>query len=111
LLWRARGGGGGDESFTCKITLNPFPAACAERLTHAEMGVDGGVAGSAGEVLVLPVGYVQMGAGVAVLLGQAKVDDVDLVAALGDAHEEVVGLDVTVQEVFGVHILDPRQLG
>lgn len=36
--------------------------------------------------------------GVTVLLGQTKVDNVDLVTTLANAHEEVVGLDVTVDE-------------
>ena len=50
------------------------------------MRVDGGVAGGAGQVLVLAVGDVLVCAGVAVLLGQAEVDDVDQVALLAQAH-------------------------
>jgi hypothetical protein len=41
---------------------------------------------------------VEVGFGVAVLFGKTKVDDVDLVAAFADAHEEVVGFDVPVDE-------------
>ena len=44
--------------------------------------------------------------GVPVLLGETEVDHVDLVAPLADAHEEVVGLDVTVDEALGVDVLD-----
>lgn len=44
--------------------------------------------------------------GVTVLLGETKVDNVDLVATLADAHEEVVGLDITVDEGLGVNVLD-----
>ena len=47
-----------------------------------------------------------MGLGVAVLLGETKVDDIDLVAALANAHEEVVGLDITVDERLCVDVLD-----
>jgi len=42
------------------------------------MGVDGRVAGRAGQVLVLAVRYVLAGAAVAVFLGQAKVDQEQL---------------------------------
>ena len=49
-----------------------------------------------------------MGLGVAVLLGQTKIDNVDLVATLSDAHEEVVRLDITVDEGLGVDVLDTR---
>ena len=74
------------------------------------MGVDGGVTSSTSEVLVLPVGDVKMGLGVTVFLGKTKVNDVDLIAALADAHEEVVGLDVAVDEVAGVDVLDTGDL-
>lgn len=76
--------------------------------TNTKVSVDGGIPGSAGEVLVLSVRNVEMGLGVAVFLGQAKVNDIDLVASLPDAHEEVVGLDVAVDEGLGVDVLDPR---
>lgn len=75
-------------------------------LFDTEMGVDGGVAGGTGEVLVLTVGDVEVSLGVTVFLGETKVDDIDLVAALADAHEEVVGLDITVDEGLGVDVLD-----
>lgn len=44
--------------------------------------------------------------GVTVLLGKTKVDHVDLVTTLADAHQEVVGLDVAVNERLGVDVLD-----
>ena len=47
-----------------------------------------------------------MSLGVTVLLSQTKVNDVDLVAALANAHEEVVGLNITVNERLGVDVLD-----
>ena len=70
------------------------------------MSVDAGIAGRASQVLVLPVRNVEVGLGVTVLLGQTKVDDIDLVATLADAHEEVVRLDVTMDEGLGVNVLD-----
>lgn len=74
------------------------------------MGVDGGVAGGAGEVLVLSVGDVLVCASVTVFLGQAKVDDVDQVALLAEPHQEVIGLHVSVDEVLGVDVFNPADL-
>jgi hypothetical protein len=76
------------------------------RLLNAEMGVDTGITGSASQVLVLTVGDVEVSLGVTVLLGQTKVNDVHLVSTLADAHEEVVGLDVSVDERLGVDVFD-----
>ena len=45
---------------------------------------------------------------VTVFLGETKINHVDLVAPLADAHEEVVGLDVSVNEGLGVNVLDAR---
>ena len=44
--------------------------------------------------------------GVTVFLGETKIDHVDLVAALADTHEEIVGFDVAVNEVAGVYVFD-----
>lgn len=74
------------------------------------MGVDGGIAGSAGEVLILAVGDVLVRPGVTVFLSQAKVDDVDQVAFLAEPHEEVVGLHVSVDEVLRVDVFNPADL-
>ncbi|KAI0563609.1 casein kinase I [Gracilaria domingensis] len=79
----------------------------ATALLNAEMGVDGGVAGGTGEVLVLSVRDVNVGLVVAVLFGEAKVDDVDDVGLLSEAHQKVVGLDVAVQKGSRVDVLDP----
>ena len=70
------------------------------------MGVDRGITSSAGQVLVLSVRDVEVSLRVPVLLGKTKINDVDLVASLADAHEEVVGLDITVDEGLGVNVLD-----
>lgn len=78
----------------------------SEIRTDAQVSVDGGIPGRSGEVLVLSVGNVEVRLGVTVLLGETKVDNIDLVATLADTHEEVVGLDVTVDEGLGVDVLD-----
>lgn len=51
-----------------------------------------------------------MSLGVSVLLGKTKVDDVHLVATLGQTHHEVVGLDIAVKVVFGMDILNTIDL-
>ena len=78
--------------------LQVVPAA----LLEAEVCVRAAVASRAGEVLALFVGDVLVRLRVAVLLCEAEVDDVDVVALLARAHEEVVRLDVAVQEAFRV---------
>jgi hypothetical protein len=75
-------------------------------LLDTEMSVDGGITSSASQVLVLTVRDVEVSLRVTVFLGKTKVDHVDLVTPLSDAHEEVVGLDVTVDEGLGVDVLD-----
>jgi len=72
--------------------------------------VDGGVARRARQVLVLAVRYVLVRSGVAVFLGEAEVDDVDQVALLAEAHKEVVGLHVSVDEVLRVYVFDAADL-
>lgn len=51
-----------------------------------------------------------MCASVTVFLGQAKVDDVDEVALFAQAHEKVVWLHVSVDEVLGVDVFDATDL-
>ena len=47
---------------------------------------------------------------VAILFREAKVDNVNQRRFLAQTNQEIVGLDIAVNEVFGVHILDTRQL-
>jgi len=70
------------------------------------VGVDGGIASSTSQVLVLPVWDVEVSLWVTVLLGETEIDNVDLVATLADAHEEVVRLDITVDEGLGMNVLN-----
>ena len=80
----------------------------ATRLLASKMCVDTHVSSSSRQRLALSVRDVLLGLGVTVLLGHAKVDHVDDVGALGagTTNEEVVGLDVTVDEVLLVDGLD-----
>lgn len=63
-----------------------FKTSNCVQLTNSKMCVDGGVARRAGQVLVLPVWDVLVCAGIAVLLGQTKVNDVDQVPLLAESH-------------------------
>lgn len=50
------------------------------------MRIDRSIAGCSSQILVLAVWDVQMSLGIAILLGETKVDDVDLVSSLPNAH-------------------------
>lgn len=82
----------------------------ATRLLYSEMRVDGGISCCSGEIFVLAVGDVEMCFGVAVFFGETKVDDIHLVTAFANAHEEVVGFDVSVDKGFCVNIFNARDL-
>ena len=71
------------------------------------MSVNGGVTCSSGEVLALSVGDV-FSVSLDVALGKSEVDEEDLVCSFVESHTEVVGFDVSVDEVPVVHVLDPR---
>ena len=42
---------------------------------------------------------------VTVLLGEPKIDEVDEIGLLSEPNQEVVGLDISVNIVFRVHVL------
>lgn len=76
------------------------------RLLNTQVSVDTGITGSSSQVLVLTVRDVEVSLGVAVFLCETKIDDVDLVSTLTDTHQEVVGLDITMNEGLGVDVFD-----
>ena len=75
-------------------------------LTNSQMSVDGCITGSSRQVLVFTIWDVKVRLRVAVFLGQTKVDDIDLISTLPNAHQEVVRLDITMDERFGMDILN-----
>lgn len=81
-------------------------------LFATEMRVDTHVTGGTRQRLAFSVGNVLLRLGITVLLCHTKVDDVDDVGGLGAGatDQEVVGLDVTVDEVLLVDGLDAGQL-
>jgi len=72
------------------------------------MSVDRGVPGGTSQVLVLPVGDMQVCLGVSVLLGETEINHIDLIASFADTHEEIVGLDISVDKVSRVNVFDSR---
>lgn len=70
------------------------------------MSVDGCITSSSCQVFVLTVWNVEVGLRITVFLCQSEVDDIDLISTLPYSHQEVVRLDVTVDERFGVDVLD-----
>jgi len=77
-------------------------------LLNTQVRVDRSVPRRSSQVLVLPVRDVKVSLRVTELLGQSEVDDVDLVATFADAHQEIVGLDVTMNEVARVDVFNAR---
>ena len=78
--------------------------------TDAQVGVDGSITSGTSQVLVLSVGDVKVSLWVSELFRETKINHVNLISTLADAHEEVVWLDVTVNEVARVDVLDTRYL-
>ena len=78
------------------------------RLLDTKMRVDGGISGSASQVLVLSIRNVEMRLGIAVLLGQTKINHVNLITPLPNAHEEVIRFDISVDKRLCVDVLDSR---
>lgn len=79
-------------------------------LTNSKVCVYGGIACRASQVLVLPVGDVLVCAGIAVLFGQAKVNDVHQVTLLAKPHKEVVRLNISMDEILRVDVLNATDL-
>lgn len=82
----------------------------AEILTDTNVSIDAGIAGGSGQVLVLAVRDVQLGARVAVSFRQTEVDDVHQVPPFPQSHQKVVRFNVPVDEVTGVDEFDPADL-
>ena len=69
------------------------------------MGVDGGVAGRPRQVLPLSVGDV-LPVSLNVPLGQSKVDEKNLVGGLVESYAEVIGFDISMQEMSVMDVLN-----
>jgi hypothetical protein len=80
----------------------------SSRLLNTQMSIDRSVPSGTSQVLVLPVGDMQVSLGVSVLLGQTEINDIDLIASFPNAHEEIVGFDISVDKVSRVNVFDSR---
>lgn len=80
-------------------------------LLAAKMCVDAHVTSSTGERFAFTVWNVLLGSWIPVLLGHTKIDNMDDIGGLGAraANEEVIGLDITVDQVTFVNGLYARQ--
>ena len=78
------------------------------RLLNTQMSIDRGVPGSTSQVLVLSVWNMEVCLGVSVFLGKTEINHIDLVSTLADTHEEIVGLDISVDKVSRVNVFDSR---
>ena len=78
------------------------------QLTNSQVSVDRRVTCGTRQVLVLAVWNVEVRLWVTILLSKTEIDDIDLVSTLPNAHQEVVGLDITMDEGFGVDVFDTR---
>jgi hypothetical protein len=76
------------------------------RLADTQVSIDGCITGSASQVLILTVRDMEVSLRVTVLLGETEIDDIDLISALADAHEEVIRFDITVDERLGMNVLN-----
>lgn len=65
----------------CEDTAHTSPP-----LFNAQVSVDGGIASSTSQILVLPIGYVSTRPVVSVLLGQTKVNQEQFVTVTANTH-------------------------
>ena len=70
------------------------------------MGVDGGIARGSSQILAIAVRDMLASLRVAEPLGQSEVNNVYVVLLLANADEEIVGLDITMEEVPRMDKLD-----
>jgi hypothetical protein len=76
----------------------------AAGLLDAQMGVDGRGSRRSGQVFVFSIRDVKMGLRVSELLRKTEINDIGLMATLANSHEEIVGLDISMNEISGVDI-------
>lgn len=79
--------------------------------TNSNVGINGGEeAGAYAMMVILFVGYMQTSSGIAELLREAEIDDVDKVRVLAYTHDEVCRFDVAMDEIPRVDVFDARYL-
>jgi hypothetical protein len=76
--------------------------------TYTQMRVNGSIANSTNQLLVLTKRDVIFGLGIAILLGETKINYIDLVATHSKSHVEGVRFDIPVDEKPFMYTLDTR---
>ncbi len=70
------------------------------------MGVHWGVSGSSSQVLTITVRNVLTCLRISEAFGKTEINDVDVVLLLADAYQEIIGLNISVEEVSRMHKLN-----
>jgi hypothetical protein len=76
--------------------------------TYTQMRVNGSITTSTNQLLVLTKRDVIFSLGIAILLGETKINYVDLIATHSKSHVEDVRFDIAVDEKHFMYPLDTR---
>lgn len=68
--------------------------------------MNAGVSGSTGQFLSIAVGDMSTGKWLAIGLGKAKVDDIDLTTPHSGPYKNILGLDISVDEGLGMDVFE-----
>lgn len=74
-------------------------------LTYSKVSVNTSIASSSGQILVLPVRYVLVSSAIPIFLGQAEVDDIYKITLFAQAHQKVVRLYISMNEVTTMDVI------
>jgi hypothetical protein len=74
------------------------------------MRIDAGISSRSSQVLILPIRNMQVCLWIPVLLCQPKINNIHLIGTFSQTHQEIVGFDVSMDEIFGMNILDAGNL-
>ena len=78
--------------------------------TNSQVRINARIASGARQILVFLVWDMEMGSGVSVLFGESKVNDIDLISAPPQAHQEIIWLNVSMEKVFRMYEFYPGNL-
>lgn len=70
------------------------------------MCIDTRVSRRSRQILVLLVWDMKMSAWIPILFRQPKINNIDLVSALAQSHQEIIRLDVAMEKVFRVDVFN-----
>ena len=73
------------------------------------MRINAGIAGSAREIFVFPIRNVLVRTWIAVLFGQAKINDMNDTLPFAESNQKIVGFDISMNERFGMDVFESAQ--